>query len=140
MDALGLSHQLPSLMQVVGLALGGRFELPDMSVMIGLQETDAGPELKLEVALGMIPDLPASFVDLLTLALAERPRELHALQTWLRAFTPEEGEWPGHFSVLSVRVTPTRAARISLYLRPIEFELRSDLPAATVARSAALRA
>jgi hypothetical protein len=139
MDALGLSHQLPGLMQVVGLALGGRFELPDMSVMIGLQDLDDGPELKFEMALGMIPDLPPSFVDLLTLALAERPRELRALNTWLQAFTPADGEWPGHFTVMSVRVTPSSGARVNLYLRPIEFELRSDLPAATMARSAALR-
>jgi hypothetical protein len=138
MDALGLSHQLPGLMQVVGLALGGRFELPDMSVMIGLQETADGPELKFEMALGMIPDLPPSFVDLLTLALAERPRELRALNTWLQAFTPADGDWPGHFSVMSVRVTPASSARVNLYLRPIEFELRSDLPAATAARSAAM--
>jgi hypothetical protein len=140
MEALGLAHQLPGLMQVVGLALGGRFELPDMSVMIGLQETDAGPELKFEMALGMIPDLPPSFVDLITLALAERPRELRALNTWLQAFTPNDGEWPGHFSVLSVRVTAASPARVSLYLRPIEFELRSDLPAATAARATVLRA
>jgi hypothetical protein len=72
----------------------------------------------------MIPDLPPTFVDLLGLALAERPREWHALERWLSAFTPDSGEWPGHFSVMSVRVTRSSPARVSLYLRPIEFELR----------------
>ena len=124
LDRLGLGHQLPGLMQVVGLALGGRFELPDQSVMLGISEGPDGPEVKLEVALGMIPDLPASFVDLLALALAERPREWHALERWLDAFTTDTTSWPGHFSVMSVRVTRTSPARVSLYLRPIEFELR----------------
>ena len=93
-------------------------------------------ELKFEMALGMIPDLPPSFLDLLALALAERPRELRALETWLQAFTPETADWPGQFSVLSMRVTPTQPARVSLYLRPIDFELRptaSGAPAGYVA-------
>ncbi len=125
LDRLGLAHQLPGLMQVVGLALGGRFELPELSVMLGLQESESGPELKLEVVLGMIPDIPPTFLDLLSLALAERPRELRALETWLEAFSPEAGERPGHFSVMSVRVNRSEPARVSLYLRPIEFELRT---------------
>jgi hypothetical protein len=133
MDRLGLGHQLPGLMQVVGLALGGRFELPEMSVMLGLSEAEEGPELKFEVALGMIPDLPPSFFDLLAMALAERPRELRSLEQWLQAFTPDSGEWPGHFSVMSVRVTRSNPARVSLYLRPIEFELRPNGNSATLA-------
>jgi hypothetical protein len=124
LERLGLGHQLPGLMQIVGLALGGRFELPAQTAMLGLSEGPEGVELKLEVALGMIPDLPPTFVDLLALALAERPREWQALQRWLAAFTPDGGEWPGHFSVMSVRVTAASPARVSLYLRPIEFELR----------------
>ena len=133
MDRLGLGHQLPGLMQIVGLALGGRFELPEMSVMLGLSEAEDGPELKFEVALGMIPDLPPSFFDLLAMALAERPRELRSLEQWLQAFTPDSGEWPGHFSVMSVRVTRSNPARVSLYLRPIEFELHPNGNSATLA-------
>jgi len=133
MDRLGLGHQLPSLMQIVGLALGGRFELPETSVMLGLSEVDDGPELKFEVLLGMIPDLPPSFFDLLAMALAERPRELRSLAQWLQAFTPDSSEWPGHFSVMSVRVTRSQQARVSLYLRPIEFELRPNGNGATMA-------
>jgi hypothetical protein len=134
MAQLGLSRRLPGLMQVVALALGGRFELPERSVLIGLSEAPDGAELKLEVMLGMIPDLPPSFLNLLALGLSERPRELRGLQRWLEAFTPDESSWPGEFSVLSVQVSPTTAARVSLYLRPVEFELpdhseqRVDVP------------
>ncbi len=123
LGALGMAHQLPGIMQVIGVSLGGRFELPERSVLIGLQESAEGPELKLEVMLGRIPDLPAGFVDLLSLGLAERPRELNALRRWLEAFTPEELDLPGRFSVLSIRATPLTPARVSLYLRPIEFEV-----------------
>jgi hypothetical protein len=128
---LGLAHQLPSLMQVVGLCLGGRFDLPERSVLIGLRETPEGPEIKLEVLLGMLPDLPPSFLDLLRLGMSERPRELNALGRWLCAFTPESYEWPGEFSVLSIRTTPLMPARVALYLRPVEFEIHrrlSELP------------
>jgi hypothetical protein len=127
MNQLGIGHQLPSLMRTVGVALGGRFELPQGAVLIGLRETAAGAEMKLEVLLGALPDLPARFLDLLRLGLAERPRQLSALERWLGAFGVEQAGEGGHFSVLSVRVSPKSAARISLYVRPIEFELRDTL-------------
>ncbi len=127
MNRLGIGHQLPSLMRVVGLALGGRFELPNGGVLIGLRETPDGVELKLEVLLLALPDLPARFLDLLRLGLAERPRQIAALDRWLGAFGVSDADEPGQFSVLSVRVTPKSAARISLYVRPIEFELREQL-------------
>lgn len=124
LERLGLAHQLPSLMQLVGLALGGRFELPEGAVLLGLADTEDGPEFKLEVLLGMLPDLPASFLNLLALGLAERPRQLHALSNWLRAFTPDTYDHPGDFSVMSIRVTAHTPARMSLYLRPVEFDLQ----------------
>jgi hypothetical protein len=124
MTRLGMAHHLPSLMQVIGVALGGRFELPDAAVMLGIAETPAGPELRVEIALGMVPDVPDSFLDLLTLALAERPREAQAMRRWLHAFTPADGEWPGRFSVLTLRTTPSTPARVNLYLRPAELELQ----------------
>ena len=127
MNRLGLGHQLPGLMQITGLCLGGRFDLPERSVLIGLRESSEGPELKLEIMLGMIPDVPPAFLDLLTLGLSERPRELSALGRWLRAFTPEEVGWPGEFSVLSIRATQRTAARVNLYLRPAEYEVKRRL-------------
>jgi hypothetical protein len=127
MNRLGIGHQLPSLMRVVGVALGGRFELPHSGVLIGVRECAEGVELKLEILLASLPDLPARFLDLLRLGLAERPRQVAALERWLAAFGVEDAAEQGHFSVLSVRVTPKSPARISLYVRPIEFEMRDTL-------------
>jgi hypothetical protein len=127
MNRLGIGHQLPSLMRVVGVALGGRFELPNGGVLVGLRDTGEGVELKLEILLASLPDLPARFLDLLRLGLAERPRQVAALERWLAAFGVDDASEQGHFSVLSVRVTPSSQARISLYVRPIEFEMRDTL-------------
>jgi hypothetical protein len=127
MNRLGIGHQLPSLMRVVGVALGGRFELPNGGVLLGLRDTGEGVELKLEILLASLPDLPARFLDLLRLGLAERPRQVAALERWLAAFGVDDASEQGHFSVLSVRVTPSSQARISLYVRPIEFEMRDTL-------------
>ncbi len=123
MERMGLAHQLPGVMQILGLVLGGRFDLPDMSLLVGIGSSEDGPELKLYVVLGMIPDLPPSFLSLITLGLAERPRELRSLERWLMAYTPETVGWPGDFTTLSIRVTANSPARVGLYLRPIELEL-----------------
>jgi hypothetical protein len=127
MNRLGIGHQLPSLMRIVGVALGGQFELPNGGVLLGLRDSTEGVELKLEILLASLPDLPARFLDLLRLGLAERPRQLAALERWLAAFGVEDANQPGHFSVLSIRVTPQSPARISLYVRPIEFEMHAAL-------------
>ena len=123
MGRLGMAHQLPSIMRIIGLVLGGRFDLPPRSVLLGVQLAGGHIELDLEVLLGAIPDIPPSFLDLLALGLAERPRELRALARWLGAFTPESGEWPGAISALRIRATQHSPARVSLDLRPVEFEI-----------------
>jgi hypothetical protein len=133
MNRLGVGHQLPSLMRVVGVALGGLFQIPNGGCLLGLRETPEGVELKLEILLAALPDLPGRFLDLLRLGLAERPRQLTALERWLAAFGVDDANQPGHFSVLSVRVTPKSQARISLYVRPIEFEFRESLENARAA-------
>ncbi|MCB0208147.1 MAG: hypothetical protein KDJ52_02380 [Anaerolineae bacterium] len=127
LQELGLGHQLPSIMQIVGLTLGGRFTLPPQSILLGLAGSLQNPELKLEVLLGMIDDVPVEFPELLRLGLAERPQQLRAMERWYEAFTPDNGDWPGNLSVLSVRVTQKMPARVSVYLRPIEFELNPEL-------------
>jgi hypothetical protein len=127
LQALQLDHQLPGIMRIIGLALGGRFDLPERSTLIALGQAPEGPEFELYVLLGMIPDVPGNFLDLLTLGLTERPRELQAMIRWLQAFTPEDRDWPGNFSVLSVRTTALSRPRLSLYLRPVEFEIRDQL-------------
>ena len=127
LDALGLGKQLAGIMQIFGLALGGRFELPENSVLLALGQGGRGPELEIYALLGMIPDVPPNFLDLLAMGLTERPRELQAMLRWLNAFTPETEEWPGNFSVLSVRTHAQSAPRISLHLRPVEFEVRDRI-------------
>jgi hypothetical protein len=129
LERLGLAHQLSSLMQIVGLTLGGRFEMPPGSTLLGFAGTMDEPEVKLEVLLGMIPDLPPAFPELLSLGLAERPQQLRAMQTWYQAFTPDSVDWPGNLSVMSVHITRRMPARVNVYLRPIELELNRPVEA-----------
>jgi hypothetical protein len=123
LTAVGLGNRMPGILQIFGVALGGRFELPAQSTLIAFGDVAEGPEVEIYVLLGMIPDLPANFLQLLSLGLSERPRELAALERWLNAFTPEDEVWPGRFSILSVRTSPATPPRVSLYLRPAEFEI-----------------
>jgi hypothetical protein len=123
MDALGLGHRLPGIMQMLGLVLGGRFDLPAHSALLAFGDGPAGPDFEIYVLLSAIPDVPPSFLSLLTMGLAERPRGLAALERWMGAFTPEDEHWPGRFSIISLRADAHSPPRVSLYLRPIEFEM-----------------
>ena len=123
LEALGLEQRLPAIMQTVGLTLGGRFELPVGSVMLAFGQSQEGVEFELYIVLGAIPDIPINFLQLLTLGLSERPRGLNALERWMSAFTPEDEVWPGRFSIMSVRTSTVSPPRVSLYLRPVEFEV-----------------
>jgi hypothetical protein len=129
MAAIGLQPALPGLMQIVGIALGGRFTLPADSTLIGIGAGRDGLEMKLEVLLSRIPDLPPEFMDLLALGLAERPGQLRALNRWLQAFTPAGSRRPGEFSVLSAHAAPRAAPQVSLYLRPFDFQFRDTTEA-----------
>lgn len=126
LDVLGLGHRLPGIMQMIGLVLGGRFELPANSLLLAFGNGPNGPDFEIYVLLNAIPDVPPSFLSLLTLGLAERPRGLQALERWMSAFTPEDEYWPGRFSIFSLRTDAASPPRISLYLRPVEFELPAD--------------
>src|SRR5262249_20145562 len=66
---------------------------------------------------------PPNFLQLLTMNLRERPRELSALERFLEAFTPEDNVWPGRFSILGIRIGPSGPPKVSLFLRPVEFEI-----------------
>jgi hypothetical protein len=123
MTELGLEHRLGAILQTLGLVLGGRFELPAHSALLAFGEGPDGPDMEIYVLLSALPDVPPSFLSLLTMGLAERPQGLHALERWMSAFTPEDQHWPGRFSIISLRTSRSRAPRISLYLRPVEFEL-----------------
>jgi hypothetical protein len=123
LEALDLGNRMPGILQILGLVLGGRFDLPAHSLLVGVGQNGDGPEIELYVLLGMIPDLPPNFLGLLSLGLSERPRELVALERWMSAFTPDDDVWPGRFSILSVRTGASMPPRVSLYLRPAEFEV-----------------
>jgi len=125
LDALGLGHRLPGIMQMIGLVLGGRFELPANAALLAFGDGPSGPDFEIYVLLSEIPDVPPSFLSLLTMGLAERPRGLAALERWMGAFTPEDEHWPGRFSIISLRTNALSPPRVSLYLRPVEFELPS---------------
>jgi hypothetical protein len=128
LDALGLGDRMPGLLQTIGLTLGGRFDLPANSTLVAFgQDSEGFPEFELYVMLGMIPDIPPNFLQLLSLGLNERPRELIALERWLSAFTPDDDVWPGRFSILSLRTGRRSPPRVSLYLRPAEFELPASM-------------
>lgn len=126
LDALGLGHRLPGIMQLIGLVLGGRFEMPANSLLLSFGNGPNGPDFEIYVLLNAIPDVPPSFLSLLTLGLSERPRGLQALERWMNAFTPEDEYWPGRFSIVSLRTDALLPPRVSLYLRPVEFDLPAD--------------
>jgi hypothetical protein len=123
MVQLGLGDRLSGLMQIIGLVLGGRFDLPAGATLLAFTRGHGGVEMELYINLAAVPDLPPQFLELLALGLSERPRELHALSRWMGAFTPEDDVWPGRFTILSVRTSAATPPRVSLYLRPAEFEI-----------------
>lgn len=145
LDELGLGARLASILQVIGVALGGRFDIPAGAALVAFGRGPQGVELELQVMLDAIPDVPPNFLQLLTMNLRERPRELGALERFLEAFTPEDNVWPGRFSILGIRVGPSGPPRISLFLRPVEFEItpaaalmpNGGMPNARVANGAA---
>lgn len=123
LDLLGIGHRLGGIMQTLGLVLGGQFELPAHSALLAFGHGPDGPDFEIYVLLSAIDDVPPSFLSLLTMGLAERPRSLRALERWMGALTPEDEFWPGRFSIISLRTSRTSPPRVSLYLRPAEFEL-----------------
>jgi hypothetical protein len=122
MDALGLGQKHAGLMSAVAFVLGARFTLPPNSCSITLRPTRSGVEMRLDVNLESIPDLPPTLMSLLRLQMSERPQSLRAMDSWLVAMTPEGYERPGTLSILSVCVRPDMQARIALHLRPALLE------------------
>jgi hypothetical protein len=118
MGELGLGRHHPSLVTAVALVLGARYTLPPESALLTLRPIGRGLELRLDIDLEAIPDLPANVADLLALQLSERPRSLRALEQWVAAFSPDGDGSPGSLSVLSVTVRPDMPARIALHIRP----------------------
>jgi hypothetical protein len=121
---LGIGHQLPNILAAVGVVLGGRFVLPEGSVILGFRDTHKGIEMKLDVLIAGMPDPPPQMYDLLNMVLAERPHSQAELRRWVQAMTPDELNGPGNISVVSFRVQPQLATRCSIYLRPDGYSRR----------------
>ncbi|HEX3453494.1 MAG TPA: hypothetical protein VHS03_02630 [Gaiellaceae bacterium] len=126
MQELGLGHHHGSLMSACGFVLGARFVLPPNTTTITLRPTPVGMELRLDVNLERLPDLPEPLVPLLQMQMAERPRSIREWHTWLAAFTQEGRPGPGSFSLLSIVVRPDLPARIALHLRPAVLDDRDS--------------
>jgi hypothetical protein len=122
MRELGLGHRHGSLMSACAFVLGARFVLPPGAAAITLRPTRAGLELRLEVDLDQLPDVPEPLAPLLQMQMTDRPRSVREWRNWLSAFTHEGYERPGSFSMLSVCVRPDLPARIALHLRPALLE------------------
>jgi hypothetical protein len=118
LNRLGVGHQLPGLLAAIGVVLGGRFVLPEGSVILGMRDTHKGLELKLDVLVGGMPDPPPQMYQLLHMVLGERPQSQAGLRRWALAMTPDDQPGPGRISVVSFRVQPELGARCSIYLRP----------------------
>ena len=52
--------------------LGGRFVLPEGSVILALRDTERGIELRLDVLIGAVPDPPQQMFNLFNMAAASR--------------------------------------------------------------------
>ena len=104
--------------ELLAFVLGARFVLPPGTATITLKPCRGGVELRLDVDLERLPDVPEPLGPLLGLQMTERPASLRAWHNWMAAFTQEGHRRPGSFSVLSIRVRPDEAARIALHLRP----------------------
>lgn len=126
MEALGLGHQHGSLMSACAFMLGARFTLPPNTAAITLRPTRTGVELRLDVDLEALPDVPPQLASLLRLQLAERPSSLRTLDRWLMALTPDGYPGPGNMTVLSVWVRPDTPARVALYLRPAALDTPAE--------------
>jgi hypothetical protein len=122
MQELGLGHQHASLMSACAFVLGARFVLPPGAATITLRPTRVGVELRLDVDLDRLPDVPVPLAPLLQMQMQERPRAVREWENWLSAFTQAGYEGPGSFSLLSFVVRPDLPARIAINLRPAAIE------------------
>lgn len=119
MQQLGLGDRHRSLMTAVAFVLGARYTLPAGCGLLSFRPTRFGIELRVDVDLEMVPDLPPNVADLIALQLSERPRSLRSLEHWVAAFSTESDASPGSLSVMSVTVRPDMGARLALYIRPL---------------------
>ncbi len=118
MDVFDLGSQHTRLVNAVAFVLGARFTLPPDTALLTLRPTTSGMEMRLDVDLEGIPDVPPNVASLLQLQLVERPQSLAALERWMTAMTPEGYLSPGALAVLSVLIRPSMGPRLSIDMRP----------------------
>ena len=122
MNRLGIGSQLPAVLAAVGLILGGRFVLPEGSVLIALRDTSRGIEMRLDTLVGGVPDPPEQMSQLVEMQLGRRPESLRAYRHWKQAMTPDAYGGPGQISIVSVRANPHTPSRLSIYFRPAGYD------------------
>ena len=118
MDRFGLGQQHTRLVNAIAFVLGARFVLPPDTTLITLRPGPGGMELRVDVDLEAIPDIPPNVATLLQLQLVERPQGLNALERWVSAMTPTGVVTPGKLAVLSVAVGTDLGPRLAVQLRP----------------------
>ena len=64
------AQRLPGILQILGLALGGRFDLPPGSALVGVRRGPRARSSSSTCMLDAIPDVPPNFLQLLTWACA----------------------------------------------------------------------
>jgi hypothetical protein len=122
MNSLGVGHQLPSLLQSLGLVLGGRFTLPKGAAIIGLRDTAKGVEMSLYTLLPAFPDPPREMHGLIQMLLQQRPDAQRNFAQWLQSMTPDDRNGPGNISTVGVRVTQAQPARLNIYFLPVGYD------------------
>lgn len=122
MEALGMGSRHGGFVTLLAFVLGARFALPPGVATLTLLHTHQGPEMRLDVNIDALPDMPEQLLPLLRLPMTERPQNLAALDSWMTAMTPDGYYGPGSVTVLSVRVRPEMPARMALYLRPLAMD------------------
>ena len=74
MEQLGLAQHHQSLTTAVAFALGAVYALPADAAMITIRPMRQGLELRLDIDLEQVPNLPPNIADLIALELSERPQ------------------------------------------------------------------
>lgn len=128
MSAFRLEHRHAGLTTLGAFTLGARYSLPARSSTLTLLRAGSQIELRVDINLDALPDAPQVLLPLLRLPMAERPAAQASFDRWLTALTPEGYGGPGSVNVVSIRVRDDMPARLAVYLRPVAFDNKVDVP------------
>lgn len=108
--ALGMAHRFPGLVTSILELTGGAFFLPPKSALLGIRESQAGAELKIELVVGAAA--PSEGI----MSRIERmlqPDRIAAFHRWAEFAAAGSGD--PRLTVVSVRVAPACPTRLSVY-------------------------